>query len=96
MELQQIEQRLLTNSEDLATIKAKLFNGITGDISEIKTAVKDLALSFQEYKDNREETCLYRRDLKTGRTERRARVAVFAALCAIFLNMTGIILTKLL
>lgn len=96
MELQQIEQRLVTHGEDLASIKAKLNNGLTEDIGEIKQAVKELAVSFQAYKDNREETCLYRRDIKSGRTERRARIAVFTAVGAICLNAMGIILTKVL
>ena len=96
MELQQIEQRLVNHGEDLATIKAKLNNGMTEDIGEIKKAIKELSASFQVYKDNREETCLYKRDVKSGKGERRAKIAVLTAVGAVVLNMTGIILTKLL
>jgi len=57
MELQQVEQVLLRQNEDLATIKAKLFNGMTDDLKGIREA-------FQKYVEQREPSCPFSADIK--------------------------------
>ena len=72
MELQQIEALVISNGKQISTIRAKLFNGMTEDISEIKAGIKALSESFQTYKDNRETTCPLKKE-KENRGKGTAR-----------------------
>ena len=72
MDLQQIEKHIISQGQALATIKGKLFNGMTEDISEIKAGIKALSESFQTYKDNRETTCPLKKE-KENRGKGTAR-----------------------
>ena len=57
MEIAELEKHIVDNGKNIAVIQAKLFNGLTADVAEIKTIVTDLATNFQTYQTNREETC---------------------------------------
>jgi hypothetical protein len=97
MELEHLEPILLKHGEDIATIKAKLFNGLTGDIAEIKTILKSQNESFAAYQLTRESTCpLNRRSDKKGTATARlvgivaGAVAINTGLATFILKAVGV------
>ena len=103
MDINELEKNIVDNGKNIATIKAKLFNGLTADVSEIKLLCLGLSKDFQTYKDTRPEKCYYRIALKEGKVERReggrdrrGRLAIIIAVGAFLLNGLGLVLTKVL
>ena len=97
MELEHLEPILRAHGEDIATIKAKLFNGLTSDISEIKTILKNQNIDFAEYQKTREETCpLNKRKDKRGISVARvigvaaAAVAINTGIATFILKLAGV------
>lgn len=98
MELEHLEPILRAHGEDIATIKAKLFNGLTSDIAEIKEILKNQNTAFINYQKTREETCpLNRRTEKRGASTARLMGVIFGTNGAILgitmlvLKLTGVV-----
>ena len=97
MELEHLEPILREHATDLAMIKAKLFNGMTSDLQEIKIMLLALAADFAEYVKTREETCPLssRRDKRTGSTARlfgivAGAVAINTGIATFILKAVGV------
>ena len=97
MELEHLEPILREHATEIATIKAKLFNGMTSDLQEIKIMLLALSADFSEYVKTREDTCpLNRRRDKRGTSTARlfgvvaAAVAINTGLATFILKAVGV------
>jgi hypothetical protein len=97
MQLEHLEPILREHATEIATIKAKLFNGMTSDLREIKIMLLALSADFAEYVKTREDTCPLnrRREKRTGSTARlfgivAAAVAINTGIATLVLRLAGV------
>lgn len=96
MELPEIEVYILKLIESSTRVEAKLNNGLTEDLKEIKRTVQGLAESFQSYKDGRELSCPVRKDLDAMRSGRKDKIALVISAGAVIVATLSVVLGNVL